>query len=158
MKRAQKRTGCLAQHVVGIDRRAFPPVPRIGEAKDGKVQVRSRFWGIARSPDIPDHLALVNGLAFAKAIGVALEMGVVVAEIRGGVELVDSDASGFTVKQPRDRSALNGLDRRISRRKDVERLMAPRRPSFVRELPRELFGANSLDWYQELTVFETSWA
>ena len=87
------------------------------------MQVRRVGRRVASRPDIADDVALRDALAIAQACRVPLKVGVVVAELFGGIELVDGDPASLAVEEPGDGAVLDRDDRRVPRREDVDRFV-----------------------------------
>src|SRR4051812_2676326 len=102
--RARRLEAWSAQHVVGVDGGALPPVPGGGQPKNREVQVGRIFRGVARGPDKPDHLAFLDLVPLLQAVGISLQVGVIVGVPSAGVELVNRVAAGLADEQFCNRS------------------------------------------------------
>ena len=65
------------------------------ELEDCKMQMRRLRGRVAGGSHISDHVAALHCHAFREAIGVVVQVGVVVAINSLAVELIDGDAAGF---------------------------------------------------------------
>ena len=101
------------------------------------MQVRRVLGGVSRRAHVTEDLPLADLLAFGQTVGIAIEVGVVVAEPLGRVELVDGDAAGLAVEQAGDVAGLDRLDRGVVRGEDVDRFVRASAAG-VRELARQL--------------------
>ena len=81
-ERGARKVGRLAaQDVVGVDR-ASPPTSACAAVSRKTAKCR---WGVSlgalpETPDVADDLALLDAISLLQAVGVALQVGVVVAE------------------------------------------------------------------------------
>src|SRR5262249_57851293 len=113
----------LAQDLVRIDRRAFPPVFLRRHPENGEMEVRRRLCGVAGSAYETNGLAPVHDVPFLQAVGIPLEVRVIVGVLVARIELIDGVAARLAEEQLRDHAVLDGDHRRIPRREDVERLV-----------------------------------
>jgi hypothetical protein len=112
-----------AEQGIGIHRRRLPPVFLRPEPRDFEMQVRRIRAGIAAGTDGADHLAAPQRLAFGEAIGIAVEVRVVVDPGRCRVEFVDRQAAAFAGEEFRHAAIAGGEHRRAARRHDVDRIV-----------------------------------
>lgn len=80
---------------------------------------------IARCPYIPDHIASVHAQAFFNALGISIEVRVVITENALPVELIDRQAARFAEKKFLDHAVIDGVNWRAARRKNIGSLMRP---------------------------------
>jgi len=97
----------------------------IVELEDAEVQMRRAWRRVARRPDIADDVALRNRLAIVQAVGVPLEVGVVVRELVRRIELIDRVAAGLADEELGDCPIAHGVDGRVARRENVHRFVRP---------------------------------
>ena len=75
---------------------------------DFQVEVRGGGVGVAGAAYVRDYFAAVDYFSLLDAGGVVVEVGVVVAVMLRGIELVDGVAAGFTEEELFDFSVIYG--------------------------------------------------
>ena len=98
-------SGPAAKHEIRIERASVPPPAVVAELEHREVKVGRVRRRVAGGPDIPDDLALRHRIAFAQPGRVPFEVGVVVAEPSGRIELIDGVAALFADEELRDGAA-----------------------------------------------------
>ena len=94
-------------------------------------------------------------LTLPQAVGVALEVGVVVAEVRRGVELVDGCTAGLAEEEPGDRAVLDRPHRSIARGQDVDGFVTSRATPLVRELAGQLARGHAFYGDEQVAILES---
>src|SRR5579872_299387 len=102
-----------------MDRGALPPMLFGAEFEDREMEMRRLGRGVAGGSYVADHFARSHGHAFVESCGVAIEVGVVVAKVALGVELVNGDAAGFAEEEFLDDTCGDGEDGCSARREKV---------------------------------------
>src|SRR5690349_12227564 len=87
------------QNGIRVDRGALPPVLVRTQPEDGEVQMGRGGRGVAGAADVADHLSLPQHGAGDDALGVTIEMRVIVTPGAGRVELVDRSSAAPALEQ-----------------------------------------------------------
>ena len=85
------------------------------------MQMRRIPGRIAGRSDIPDHVSAAQQLSFNQAVGVAIEMRVVVDHLFGRIRFVDRDSAGLAGEELANFAVDRRQHRRAAGRHDVER-------------------------------------
>src|SRR5215468_9440020 len=113
------------KHRVRVDRDPLPPTLVLSETCDREMEVRRVGRRISRSPHVADPIPALDDLSLAKSIGITVEMSVVVAVLRGAVELVDRQTTLDAREELGDRSVHRGENGSPARGQDVDRFVPP---------------------------------
>src|SRR5688500_7454709 len=97
------------------------------------------FGGIARSSDVTENLAPADLVPLPEAVGITVEMGVVIRELLPGVELIDGQAARLAVEKFGDGAILHGEHRGPGWRQDIDRFVLALTASGVGVGPDQLF-------------------
>jgi formamidopyrimidine-DNA glycosylase len=110
---------------IRIDRLSLPPLLRRRKVLDREVKVRRIGRRIPGGADVAEDRALYHCIALAQAVGIRIQMCVVVDALLSGVELIDRQSSRAAVVKLTDRAVDCGDHRRPARREDVDGSMQP---------------------------------
>src|SRR5437867_12541704 len=94
---AEKVGTRLPEDIVRVDRGDIPPVLGGRQLENGGVKMGRVLGGISGRADIADNLPLFYLVAFVQTIRIPFEVGVVVTELFGRVELIDGPSAGFAL-------------------------------------------------------------
>jgi hypothetical protein len=87
------------------------------------VQVRRPRRSVAGRTDVAEQVAAAQAHPFAQAVGVAIEVGVVVGKPPSRVELIDGEPAGHAGKELHEPAVVDCEDLRSPGRRDVDRLV-----------------------------------
>jgi len=114
------------------------------------MQVRGLRAGIAGAAHITDHLAALDHLLFGQAIGIALQVRVVVAPASAGLELVDGQPTALAVEQLLHRAVGHGQHRRTGIGHDVDCIVHAALAACIGEGVAQLRGQYPLHRQQQI--------
>ena len=98
-------------------------------ARTPMLQMWGVFCGVARAAHVADKVAALHLLSFVQSSGIAVEMGVVVAEHLGRVEQVNGQAARHALEQLGDATRFDGSNWCAAGGHDVERFVATKAAS-----------------------------
>jgi len=108
------------------------------------MQVRGLSAGVAGTAHVTDHLPAPDHLLLRQAIGVALQMRVVVAPAATGLELVDRQATALAVEQFFHRAIGHCQHRRTGGGHDVDGIVHAAFAARIGERVAQLGGQDAL--------------
>jgi len=114
-----------------------------------EMQVRGIGAGVAGAADVADHFTALDHLFFGQAIGIALQMRVVVTPAPTGLELVDRQAAAFAVEQFFHRAVGHRQDRRTGIGHDVDGIVHAAFAACIGERIAQLGGQDALHRQQQ---------
>jgi len=109
-----------------------------------KVQMRSLGTGVAGAADIAEDVSALDHLLLRQAIGVALQMRVVVAPASAGLELVDRQATALAFEQFFHRAIGHCQHRRTGIGHDVDGIVHAAFAARIGERVAQLGGQDAL--------------
>jgi hypothetical protein len=109
---------------------------------------------IAGSSHVPDYIPALHGHSFGQPVRVALQMGVIVAEYAGAVELVNRDAPGFAEEELLDDAILHRNHRCSTRRQNIRRLMQFPSSAALGERVLDIASVQAANRQSQLTLSE----
>ena len=123
-------TRAAAQRRVGVDRSALPPAFFRSESEYGEMQMGGVRRGVSTGADVAEQIATAQRHAFAQAVGVALEMGVVVGVSAGRIELVNRHTTAHAPEKLDKLAVIDSENFGPARRGNVDGLVTiPQPPS-----------------------------
>jgi len=114
-----------------------------------KVQVRGLGAGVTGAAHVTDHLSALDHLLLRQAIGVALQMRVVVAPAPAGLELVDRQATALAVEQLLHHAISHREYRRTCVGHDVDGIVHAAFAACIGERIAQLGGQDALHRQQQ---------
>jgi len=108
------------------------------------MQVRGLGAGVTGAAHVTDHLSALDHLLLRQAIGVALQMRVVVAPAPAGLELVNRQAAALAVEQFFNRSIGHRQHRRTGIGHDVDGIVHATLAARIGERVAQLGGQDAL--------------
>ena len=134
---------------VRIDCLPFPPLLVGVQLEHREMQMRRIRRRVACRADVADHVALRDRQAFLHAVGIPLQVRVVITEAPGRIELVDRESARPAVKELGDLAVFDGMHRRVARSQDVDRLVRPIAAARLGEAALECLDRFTVDRHAE---------